>query len=252
MMGSSHAASGALAGAGAAALLAPAVSDGGLFDLAAGVLVGAGAALLPDLDHPQSTATRSQGPLTRLAHAGVARASRAVFLRTRTGADLGGHDRDGVHRHLSHTPLVALAVGAAVAVSGLWWPLLAAVLWFTVSLGLRGLGQCLGRGETRRTLRSWPAVSALAAGTAALLVWGGVSAPFTGVLVAAGMVVHVLGDALTRAGVPLLWPVVHRGRRWWMVRAPLTFATGDGWQERAVRWACLAGTVPVALLTLAA
>ncbi|RCV51005.1 hypothetical protein DEF23_16920 [Marinitenerispora sediminis] len=249
-MGSSHAASGALAGAGAAALLAPVLSGGGLFDLAAGVLVGAGAALLPDLDHPGSTATRSQGPLTRLAHAGVARMSRAVFLATRTSRDQGGRDRDGVHRHLSHTPVAALGAGLVVALAGLWWPLLAVALWFTASLGLRGLGQCLRRGEARRTLRSWPAVSALAAGAAGLLVWGGVSAPFAGALVAVGMFVHSLGDALTRSGVPLLWPLVYRGRRWWMVRAPLTFSTGDGWQETAVRWLCLAGTVPVVALAV--
>ncbi|WP_258862101.1 metal-dependent hydrolase [Marinitenerispora sediminis] len=117
-----------------------------------------------------------------------------------------------------------------------------------MSLGLRGLAACVPGGW--KFTRSWPAVSLLSAALAALLVWGGVSALFTGVLVALGMVTHSLGDALTRAGVPLLWPLVHRGRRWWMVRAPLTFATGDGWQETAVRWACLAGTVPVALLAL--
>ncbi|MFC7330841.1 metal-dependent hydrolase [Marinactinospora rubrisoli] len=248
MMAPSHAASGALAGAAAAALLAPAVSGCALFDLAAGVLVGAGAALLPDLDHPTSTASRSQGPVTGVVHRAVAGASRLAWAATRTGRDDGGRDGDGVHRHLSHTPLVAVAVGAGVWLAGGWWPVLLVAVWFAVDLGLRGLAGCVPGGW--RWTRSWPAVSLVSAALAGLLVWGGVSASFVGALVAVGMIVHSLGDAFTRAGVPLLWPVVHRGRRWWMVRAPLTFATGDGWQETAVRWACLAGTVPVALMTL--
>lgn len=62
-------------------------------------------------------------------------------------------------------------------------------------------------------------------------------------VVAVGMVVHILGDWLTPAGVPLAWPLRHRGKRWWMWRSPVAFrADAECWQEKAVRWACWSGT----------
>ena len=33
-----------------------------------------------------------------------------------------------------------------------------------------------------------------------------------------GYTVHILGDTLTIAGTPLLWPLKHKGKRWWTYR----------------------------------
>lgn len=246
MLAGSHASTGALAG-----VLLAGAAGADLLQVGAAAAVGAGAALLPDLDHPGSVATRSQGPVS----AGVCRvvraASMAVWAATRAPGDDGGvHDERGAHRHLTHTVPAAVAAGvAAGGVSAVHWVGAAVVLWVLVSLGVRGLGQSLS-GRNRAELSRWATVS-LGAGLVVAVVM--VAAPLhpvlLGGLVAVGMVVHVLGDWLTRAGVPLAWPLVHRGKRWWMFRSPLTFAAGDCWQEAVIRWACW-GAVPVAGLLL--
>ncbi|WP_017625476.1 metal-dependent hydrolase [Nocardiopsis chromatogenes] len=239
-MAPSHAATGALAGVAAAAAAAAAFGwPAGVADLAAAAGIGAGAALLPDLDHPRSTASRSLGPVTGLLSRAARSASAAVYRSTRTPRDAPG---DGRHRYLLHTPVFAIAAGAvAGAASTLWLPALAAVVWFALALALRGLGRALPKGPTRRGLTAGPTAFLFAGLATVLLVWGGVSTgPHVGAALALGMVVHDLGDALTRSAVPLAWPVKVRGRRWAAVGAPrgMRFATGDR-AEHVIRWACL-------------
>lgn len=43
-----------------------------------------------------------------------------------------------------------------------------------------------------------------------------------GVALALGCLVHLWGDWITVMGVPLLWPLKHRGKRWWRYRLPGT------------------------------
>lgn len=246
MLGGTHAATGSLAGVVVAGLL----GDAGLVELATGAAVGAGAALLSDLDHPNSTATRSQGPASRAVCSGLRSLSGVVFQGTRTRYDDGCEDDGGRHRHLTHTLPACVAVGALVWTVSSHWIGAAVVLWLLISLGLRGVGQCL-TGRDRRELSQWTTVTV---GAAVAVVVVMVAAPPNPVLLAAvvatGMVVHIFGDWLTPAGVPLAWPLVHRGKRWWMFRSPLAFRAGDCWQETAVRWVCWGGT-PVAALMMA-
>ncbi|GAB3488826.1 metal-dependent hydrolase [Nocardiopsis coralliicola] len=235
MMGSSHAATGALAG-----VLLAAAADAGPVGLLAAAGVGAGAALVPDLDHPASTASRSQGPLSRGACTAVRRASRAAWRATRTPRDDGGqYDERGAHRHLTHTVPAAMAVGAGAGAAALHWTTAAVALWLLLSLGLRGLGASL-TGRDRASLSQWTTVSLGAAlATAVVLAVEPPHPLLLGAVAAAGMVVHTLGDWLTRAGVPLAWPLRVRGKRWWMWRSPLPFAAdAEGWQERVVRATC--------------
>ena len=85
-MGRTHAASGSLAFAAAAPLL-PTL---GVQLSAVGVVAASGAALLPDLDHPGSTAARALGPATGALARLVAAAS-------------GGH-RQGTHSLVGVAP----------------------------------------------------------------------------------------------------------------------------------------------------
>lgn len=238
-MAGSHSATSALAGVALGA-----AAGGGLVELAWCGLVGAGAGLLPDLDHPEATATRSQGPVSGAACAGLRGLSRLVWRATRTKYDDGGLDDEarGAHRHLTHTWPACAAAGVLCGLASLHAAGAAVVLWLLVSLGLRGLGQCL-TGRDRAALSSWLTVS-----LGALLIVGvtmGVAPPnpvLLGAVVAVGAWVHVLGDWLTKSGVPLAWPLCVKGKRWWMFRSPLGFrADADCWQERAVRWACAVG-----------
>lgn len=107
MMGTSHALSGATTWvAGAAALSAAGVTVG-LPTVAAGAILCAGAALLPDLDHPKSRAARSLGPLTR---------GLACLI-----GGLCGHR--GATHYLIGAPIVGVPVGllACLVSPALWW-----------------------------------------------------------------------------------------------------------------------------------
>ncbi|GAA4887392.1 metal-dependent hydrolase [Streptomonospora salina] len=249
MMAPSHAATGLLVGVLTTAAMAPAMSVGPP-ELLAGAALGAGAALLPDIDHPDSTVARAHGPLTRgLAH-GARWVSAEIHRRTATPEDAVA---DGAHRFLWHTPVAAVATGVLVglgaAASGV---VLGAVLWFTLGLGLLGLAQNLPRGRRRKRLMSWPVVTLGAALGAAALVHGGVAhGPFAGAVVGVGMLTGALGDGLTRSGVPLAWPFAVKGRRWAMIGLPrrTRFATGT-WPERLVCWGSLI-SAPLAVLALA-
>src|SRR5690606_10863349 len=208
-----------------------------------GGMVCAGAALLPDLDHPTSTATLSQGPVSAAASRGVRALSSVVWRATRTPWDRGGRDGDGVHRHLSHTVPAAAVCGAVVAAAGLWWPALALVVWVVFSLAVRGLAACW-----RGRRLGW----AEASGAALLLTVGGLGSG-VGTCVVEGVVAvvvgeHVRGDALKVAGVPLAWQLRVRGARWRMVGAPIRFRTGrESPVEEVIRWGAL-GATPVWVL----
>lgn len=213
MMGRSHAASGWCTGLAVAPLL-------GLHALPQVLLfavVTAGWSLAPDLDHPGAVATRWGGWVTSWLSLGLRRLSAWVFVVTRTARD---RDSEGTHRHLSHTVVFAVLVGGAVAVGTAlspWWVVLLPVV-VGVLLAARSLGQ-------------WVLLVGAAPLAWALLGGGDVLSPvrgWIGLAVALGCVVHILGDALTRAGVPFLWPLPICGQRWFRVGSPrcVRFAAG--------------------------
>lgn len=240
MMAGAHAASGALAGVAVAGL-----AGGGPAGLATGAAAGAGAALLPDLDHPSATASRCQGAVTGTACRGVRALSALAWRATATRYDRGGYDRDGTHRHLSHTVVAALTAGLAAGVAALHWAGAAAVLWLLFSLGARGAGAGRWIGGRRGATAAWVSVSLGAgAATAAVVLLSPPSPALLAALVSVGMVVHCLGDGLTTAGVPLAWPMRLGGQRWRMLGAPrrLRFNVGSRWQEVTVQWLCWCGT----------
>jgi membrane-bound metal-dependent hydrolase YbcI (DUF457 family) len=91
------------------------------------------------------------------------------------------------------------------------------------------------------TLASVPSVGLLVAGLVAVprlvfggAVWGVLPGPWEwGAAFALGWLTHIVGDAVTKGGCPLLWPVMIGGRRWHRLRLPgwVAFRTG-GWFER--------------------
>ncbi|WP_433701216.1 metal-dependent hydrolase [Nocardiopsis sp. CA-288880] len=242
MMGTSHAATGVLAG-GAVALLCGADVPVTLTCAA----VGAGAALLPDLDEPGSSAGRSLGPVTELVSTGLRGLSRRVYRRTATPRELEA-PKDGGHRHLTHTVPACLvfglvALGVALAPFGA-----AAVVFAMSALGLGTVVRPWRAWGTVRRRRRAALVAALVLGACTLLVEGYGPAPWlVGLVVFAGTLTHVLGDWLTRSGVPLAWPFTVRGKRWWMLRSPVAFHTGRSRVEDAIRVGALLG-FPVLLV----
>lgn len=210
VMGPSHAMSGAASGAAVA--VAAAYSTGIPVDATSTVVlagVTAGAAVLPDLDHPSGTAARTLGPVSRLLSVFINRAS-SMFAEA-TGAQ---GRRVGGHRTATHTLLFAAVT--------------AAVTWCAVDLGDQrvtiGIFATLVllalHSLVRPVVRKWGSVGAVViAVVLTLLVTrdmpGMLSPSVMATAVGVGCVVHCAGDAVTRSGVPFFAPFVPVGGDRW-------------------------------------
>jgi membrane-bound metal-dependent hydrolase YbcI (DUF457 family) len=213
MMGGHHAISGTaawMALAGSVPVMGH-VSGLDLWDLSpaqvvSGAVVATGAALLPDIDHPSATISRSGGGLTK--------------ALTRAVSTVAGH-RGATHTLLAAAAFTALAVVVnrldwQVRVPGLGEIQAGAALLVAVmcAFGTRALKMVEG------PLLPW--VVGIASG---LLV--AVIAPDSSIwlpaAVAVGVLAHLVGDLLTTDGIPFpTWPLV--------VKPPRGIASGI-WQR---------------------
>ncbi|MGQ4271035.1 metal-dependent hydrolase [Nocardiopsis changdeensis] len=257
-MGRTH----AMTGLAAASLAGPLLSVTDPRVLLVLGAVGAGATLLPDLDTRSSTAARALGPVSQAVSRAARRLSEVVWAATATRLDREDPRPDTGHRHLTHTlpacgvfgvlAWVACLLAGAVAgwVLGAFGGPDAAV--FGPRAGVAVVCGALAVPAARLVLLLVPGVGraqvhqgVVAAGAvvAAAAAWAEVAAWVVGVGVCGGALLGVLGDALTPHGVPLSWPRIHRGRRWFMHRTRWTFpAKDDSRPEKCVRALCWAGT----------
>jgi membrane-bound metal-dependent hydrolase YbcI (DUF457 family) len=171
--------------------------------VAAGAVVCAGAALLPDIDHHDGTIANAYGPVSQLLCKGVSKIS-------------------GGHRHATHS--LAFAAGAGYATDWtathavqVWW----VILFFVVGLGLRGIGIGFQKSDNLTGL-----MNALLA-AAIVYLMRDLDMRFVGYAVVLGCLAHVVGDCLTPRGCPVFWPVQ------WSVEIPLISRT-NGKSERWV------------------
>jgi membrane-bound metal-dependent hydrolase YbcI (DUF457 family) len=183
--------------------------------------VCAGAALLPDLDHPSSMATRRFSAASYVASHVVRPLSRVVYDLTRARRDTGR----GSHRGLTHTVVGAVLLGLAVNMASARFgtPVLVGTLFVCLALAIKGL-DALVPGPPSLVIAAgltYAIEQAVPGGTAGTAGW-------LGTAVTLGMVVHSVGDAITESGAPLLWPLQIRKRRWYPVGSPrpLRFRTG--------------------------
>jgi membrane-bound metal-dependent hydrolase YbcI (DUF457 family) len=214
MMGRTHAATGAvlyLAGQPLLDMWGVAPTTPGV--LIAGTVAAAGAALLPDLDTTESTASHAVGPVTQLVAKIVGKVS-------------------GGHRHITHSILgVALAVGLGVGVQYIppWGQ--GILLGFLFTLAVAGCMATVG------TL-SKPLILLSGVG-AGLCVWGaGVSwidADALPYALGIGVLAHILGDLFNGKGCALFAPFSNK--MFHLVDVKL-----GGLVENIVWLACVAGT----------
>ena len=188
MLGHSHATSGALLWAATAPVLPPVLTGGQLRaqDVLVGTLLCAGAALLPDLDHRDSTIAHFLGPFSRMLCRGVAHVS-------------------GGHRQATHSLLFVVLAGVATWAGEVYLgrPFTLAVVFLLIALAVRALHLCPpGRG-----VAAWGTIAVVAAVGTAIAASQLAAAPlWLPVVVALGALVHLAGDCLTPQGCPLLWP----------------------------------------------
>lgn len=224
MMGRTHAATGLLAGM----LLGPVIGLHGMAEIGPFATTCAGYALLPDLDHPFSTVTRKLGVITETLSAGLRALSGWLYQVTKGPSDERGR---GEHRHATHTVLFAVLIGFLCWASTWAWGGWAVAAWigFGLLLAYDRLGKLmlvpLGIG-----VADW--ISEVAGRTAgfgpAAFAALDQSAGWLGIAVGVGCLTHCLGDALTEAGCPFLFPLLIHGETWYEIRPPawLRFRTG--------------------------
>lgn len=196
MMGTSHAISGAAAW-GAITLIAPSMGWAPIdpIGVITGAAVCAGAALLPDADHPSSTVAAGL-PGGRI-------------IAGTLGGLTGGH-RKGMH---SLVAVLAVMV-AAIALSFITWT---PTGWDTpLALGPAiAAAVCIAVGtKCVRLVKSWFLSWIVGIASAAAMMWffpdefGWLPA-----CIGVGYLAHLVGDTLTTGGVPWLWPVMARRPR---------------------------------------
>ncbi|ALU39293.1 hypothetical protein AS188_05480 [Kocuria flava] len=202
MMGPSHAACGAAAWVALTAdyqvglhgLVLPigwGLVDVGHAGVLTGALVTAGAALLPDLDHPGGTVSRSLPPVTT----GLAR----LVCRISGGHRRGTHSLLGV---AAFTGLAAAAQKVGIPVEGLgWvWPLAAVMSVLLIAFAVKVLAFV----PDRVAKLNW----AVGIGLGVVVgLWPPAHEWWFPLAVGTGVVVHLLGDLLTTRGIHLLYPL---------------------------------------------
>ncbi|GLY20299.1 metal-dependent hydrolase [Micromonospora echinospora] len=239
MMGPSHALSGAAVWlTGSLALEHFADYEQSTLALAVGTAVCAGGALFPDLDL-SGKVTRNQGGATVARTFGVfslfvaeviEKVSLGVYYATKLSRD---PKRSNGHRTLTHTIPFTVLVGwgttALCTAYGKW--AVVGILFFMIGLALRGL---FDRWAERA---GWVIVTL----TSAAGAWytfanlpGDRGYPMIGLAMGVGCFVHIIGDMVTKAGVPILWPIPIKRRMWTPIGLPNSIALRAGGKTEIV------------------
>jgi membrane-bound metal-dependent hydrolase YbcI (DUF457 family) len=239
MMGPSHALSGAAAWlAGSWALEHFAGYPQSPLAVAVGATVCAGGALLPDLDL-SGRVTRNQGGATVARTFGVfslfvaeviEKVSLGIYSATRLSGDPRRHNG---HRTFTHTLPFAALVGwgttTLAAHYGKW--AVVGIIFVMAGLALRGLF------DEWAERAGWLIVT-ICSGVIAVLTAANLPGdrgyPMLGLAVGVGCFVHLLGDAITTAGVPILWPVPTGRRMWRMIGVPNGVAVRVGGRTETI------------------
>lgn len=199
-----------------------------------GTAVAAGGALAPDIDSNSSTVVRSFGILGTGAHHVANAISLGVYNLTKTRKD--DHIENG-HRTLFHTTAMAVLAGGltalATAATGTveilgqtfsWGQVFALIIMaIFLNLGLAGVFEK----QIKKARRKFGPYLLIA--TSLILTFitayflppaDGSAYSWLGLAVGFGCFMHLLGDAITKMGVPMAWPLRIHGKAWWDVSLP--------------------------------
>jgi hypothetical protein len=211
-----------------------------------GTAIAAGAAIAPDLDSYSSTAVKSFGIFGRILYYIVNALSLFVYNLTRARGD---EHKDNGHRTLMHTGAMGFVSGGLVALAtiatgklmifdheytwGQFFGLIIMGIFLNFALlGLFGQFRSMGKKFGPYLML---AVSVLATfAIAAFIPEANNSYSWLGIAVAAGWFTHLWGDSITKMGIPLLWPIKIRNKRWYNMGSPqfMRFSAGSAFESK--------------------
>ncbi|MDF5757929.1 metal-dependent hydrolase [Spongiactinospora sp. TRM90649] len=175
-------------------------------ELIAGALICAGAAMLPDLDHPSATIAQTFGPVTWALSKAVAWIS-------------------GGHRGATHSLLFAVGVGFGAHLLANNYPIGRDVLVvLMIGLALRAIGI----GIPGKKAASAMVNVGLTVGLYAVFRSLGVQYAWLGLAIGFGSLIHVVGDCCTEKGCPVLWPLRQR----WVLPYKIGIKTGRAFEQK--------------------
>lgn len=192
------------------------------------------AAVLPDVDHPNSTLAHSFGFLTK-------------FIAEIIGKVSGGH------RHGTHS-LVGVAVFTALAWAGVryrhdWAGRIGLGMLLAIVLASGLVALRVGKGRRWHGLLRGHRSDALAIAAALAMTITGAGLGLVAFAMGLGCATHIFaGDSFTEQGCPWFWPVSQYHFKWWP--RPLAFTTGTK-PEAAFAGAYVAALVLLAINAVA-
>ena len=236
MMGRSHSLSGAgifLVGAAVYQQATQTQLDPAV--LAMGTIVFAGAALAPDMDSYTATVTKSFSFIGRILYH-VANVIGLFFYNiSRTKYD---EPITNGHRTFFHTGISAILMGSLVALATAaqgqtpimgkdysWGEIFALIIVaFCLQVSLAGIFQK----QLKDAKKGFgPFILAAVSITGTVILSRFMPDPdaagtysWLGIAFGVGWLVHILGDLITKMGVPLFWPLKIKGHRWYDVSLP--------------------------------
>lgn len=210
----------------------------GIPDTAVLTAIAAGFALGPDIDHPNATISRLSPQFVHEMFHGLSEISLRLFsTKTDRMHAINSRKRgiDPAHRALTHTLLFSAAaagLGYLCAQTGVGLALLA----FLSVMACRAL---LGRKKGESIRWGFFLMTGAACAVAACAFFSSVSPGHVAFAAWMGWMSHIIADACTKAGVPFLWPLTIKRRKWWRLRLL------GGWLESgdSKEWFVAAGII---------
>lgn len=211
----------------------------------AGIIV-IGASLMPDMDSPQSTSISTLGVLGK-AMSAVMR-STSLLIQNTFKSKYDKHT-DNPHRGFWHTFLAAVLAGLAVGVlTGIKTIVPIQFTQRAVSVGMIAAAIIVYSslmlsfaslfGKQYKKMKSkglmvklgFSIVSFVISAAAILTLPSDISYGWLGFAFALGWTIHIIGDMFTVAGVPVLFPIKIKGKRWWNLRMPIRIKAGGSFE----------------------
>lgn len=209
------------------------LNSNSLWVLIIATLTTVGAALLPDLDNTSSTVRNSLGIVGSVISTGFRATSLVMQSTIRTRKDDANPDP---HRGFWHTFVASIIFGLVTwfltnIQTELTLPLFGTItigfiIAFFLSFILVHLAlTALIASSFKKLKKSFPfgevlsfAISFTLTFLLFLRIPSDVNFLWLSISITLGMMIHILGDAMTVSGVPFLWPIPIRGKMWWNIR----------------------------------